>query len=157
MKIKLLTTLLVMIMGGTTLSAEIPNTSHIIDPKIASSKKSIDEGLVKMTKYAEEGDAGKFPRKCAFTSTRLIKYTFPDAPKEIHDYYDHAKHLCYGKIHTQALHTKLRKEGKSICKQMETTLQINHITKHIKKTNDMPIWDKFMLEYKETCPNNLNF
>jgi len=56
-----------------------------------------------------------------------------------------------------ALHPKLKEKGKSVCKSMEITLQINHIPSHLQETNDMKIWDNFMDDYKKTCPHNQNF
>jgi len=133
-----------------------PDTSNIINPKIASTKKSIDDGLLKVQHYAENGDSDRFPATCVFADSHLIKYTYPNAPKEIYDYYANATTLCYGKIHAQALHAKLKKEGNSACRLMEVTLQITHIKKHVEKTNDLPIWNNFMDDYKKICPNHNN-
>lgn len=135
----------------------LPDTEAIVDPKIASSKKNADDALAKLKHDALEGKSDDFPRNCAKVDPYLLKYTYPDAPQEVRDYYQNSKHLCYGKLHTLALQEKLKQEGKNVCTKMEVTLQINHIKSYIEKTNDIAIWDKFMLDYKQVCPNNLNF
>jgi len=127
-----------------------------VNPKITSTKQYIDKELLKVQKYADEGLSGKFPRKCAPFSSRLVKYTYPDAPKEIYDYYANAENVCYGKLYAMALQAKLKKEGKIVCEAMEVRLQITHIKRHIEKTNDMPTWNSFMDDYKKICPNNSN-
>lgn len=128
-----------------------------VNPKVEFTKKQVDNTLSKIEKYANEGNKKKFPSTCATLDSSLVKYTFPDAPKEVYDYYEHATEVCRGKYHTIALHNTLKKEGKSVCVSMEVTLQINHLKSHLKKTDDIAIWDAFMIDYKQTCPNNLNF
>lgn len=134
----------------------LPDTDAIVDPKIASTKKNADDALAKLKNDALEGKSDNFPRNCAKVDPYLLKYIYPNAPKEVGDYYQHSKHLCYGKLHALALHTKLKKEGKSACEAMEVKLQITHIKREIEKTNDMPVWNNFMDDYKKMCPNNTN-
>ena len=74
----------------------------------------------------------------------------------MHDYYNNAKNLCRGKLHVQALHMHLKKEGKSACKSMEVTLQISHIKSYAKKTNHLLFWNNFIQEYNKTCANYNN-
>lgn len=145
----LLKSICIFLIGGTFLYG---NAS-----KIESHKKQLDQTLLKIENIAKEGKVKKFPSICAKTDTRVVKYVYKDAPKEIYDYYDHAKNVCRGKLHLLSLQEHLKQEGESVCKKMEVKLQINHIKSFLTKTDDIAIWDKFMLEYKKTCPNNLNF
>ncbi|RLA62530.1 MAG: hypothetical protein DRQ78_07950 [Epsilonproteobacteria bacterium] len=158
MKKSLLHLILLFSLGITTLYSVEENAmpTKIVDPKIASTKKKMDETLIKIEGYAQEGKSERFPSVCAKTDTRILKYTYPDAPQEIVDYYIYAKHLCYGKLHAQALQSKLKQEGKSVCRSMETRLQITHVKSHTNKTGHSTFWNNFINEYNKTCPNNSN-
>ena len=131
--------------------------SNQANPKIASSKKSVDATLIKITQYAKNGELKRFPTICAKVDSHLLKYTFPKAPQEVKDYYNNAKNLCRGKLHTQALLATLNNEGVSVCRRMEVKLQTNRIESFINKTNSSKIWNSFMANFKQLCPNNLNF
>jgi len=124
-----------------------------IATRVDMMKKNVDNDL----KARESYEAKKFPSTCARLDSSLLKYTFAEAPQELKDYYDKVQNTCYGKLHIMALHNKLQKEGDSVCKSMEVTLQIRHLKSYVEKTNDMQTWDDFMIDYKKTCPNNLNF
>lgn len=135
-----------------------PDTSDLEDKKAISVKTSLDKKFSKIEAYAKSGEADKFPRKCAIAHESLVKYAYPGAPKEIYDYYKNAENTCLGKLHTIALHESIKQNRSNVnCKKIELTLQINHLRTYLQKTNNMQEWDDFMEDYKEVCPNHLNF
>ena len=143
---------IVMLASTTTLYA-----TKDISPRVNFVKQSLDNKLLKIEEYAKVGKAKKFPYCCASTDSSLLKYTFPNAPQELKEYYDNAKNICYGRLHILALENKLNTDEKTDCKKIEVTLQINHIKSYLKKSKDMIIWEDFMKKYKDACPDNLNF
>jgi hypothetical protein len=130
---------------------------YATNPKVAIVKKSVDDNIAKVKSKALEGKIKKFPSICASFDTFLLKYTFPNAPKDIHAYYKNATNKCRGELHTIALHSHLKSNGSNVCRSMEVSLQINHLKSFLKKTKGMNIWNDFMVDYKKTCPKNMNF